>query len=141
MVRLMTQYDAGLPNVTDGNTGDSFSHGQYASGFGLANDIQVIDLDNYISSGGTSFAADGQNFTLTLGTATTATITYSSNPTTMAANIATALEALPGVGTGNVTVGSTVPTSQNNYPQGPATAYQGYSVIFTGRSRTPKSRP
>ncbi|HUB23962.1 MAG TPA: immunoglobulin domain-containing protein [Tepidisphaeraceae bacterium] len=130
-VRLVTVWDPALPNISDGNTGDSFVHGQYASSFGLASDIQVIDLDDYVNSGGGSFNSDGQNFTLTLGTDTTGTIQYNGNPTTMAANIEAALDALPNVGSGNVLVSSTMAT--NTYtPPGPITSYNGFSVIFQG---------
>ena len=88
-------------------------------------------MDDYISSGGASSAADGQNFTLTFGTATTSTITYSSSPTTMALNIQNALQALSNIGAGGVTVASTI--ALNNYtPPGPITGYNGFSVIFGG---------
>jgi Immunoglobulin I-set domain len=129
-VRLVSVYDPALPNIIDGNPAVSqTSHGQYAGGFGLANDIQVIDMDDFVSSGGSSFSADGQNFTLTLGNQTTSLIQYSSDPMTMAANIQAALAALPDVGAGNVSVASTIAT--NTYtPPGPITAYNGFSVIF-----------
>jgi Immunoglobulin I-set domain len=131
-VRLISVYDPALPSITDGNPAvSSLSHGQYASGFGGANDIQVIDLDDYVSSGGTSYSADGQNFTLSLNGQTTSLIQYNSNPTTMAANIQAALLPLVGTtnGTANVTVSSTFAT--NTYvPPGPITSFNGFSVIF-----------
>jgi Immunoglobulin I-set domain len=133
-VRLVSVYDPALPQIVDGNNGLSNypqAHGQYASGYGTANDIQVVDLDDFVNSGGANDNADGQNFTLTLGTQTTGEIEYSSDPTTMATNIETALDALSSVGANGVSVASTV--ALNNYtPPGPITAYQGYSVIFSG---------
>ncbi len=133
-VRLVSVYDPALPNIIDGNpfvNGGVGSHGQYASGFGLASDIQVIDLDSYVASGGTTDNPDTSNFTLTFNGHTTGTIVYSGNATTMAANIQTALSALSNIGAGNVLVSSTIAT--NTYtPPGPITAYNGYSVIFQG---------
>ena len=81
-----------------------------------ANDIQVIDLDNYISSGGASTVADGQNFTLTFAGQTTSTITYSSNATTMAANIQTALQAVSNIGAGNVPLPPPSPSITTRLP-------------------------
>jgi hypothetical protein len=136
-VRLVSVYDganSNLPNIIDGNpavNGGIGSHGQYASGFGLDSDIQVIDLDSYVNSNGSTENADGSNFTLTLNGHTTGTITYSATPATMAANIQAALVLLPNIGNGNVTVASTIAT--NTYtPPGPITAYNGFSVIFGG---------
>jgi len=50
----------------------------------------------------------GGTFTLTLGAETTAPITYSTSIGTLRTNIKTALEALSGIGAGNVNVASTV---------------------------------
>ncbi len=129
-VRLVGVYNPALPNVIDGNPAVSAtSHGQFAGGFGLANDIQVIDLTNFVNTNGAQDVADGQNFTLTLGAQTTGTITYSSDPTTMASNIQAALDAM--LGAGSASVASTIAT--NTYtPPGPITAYNGFSVIFDG---------
>jgi hypothetical protein len=131
-VRLVSAYDNALPTIADGNGFvSSFQHGQYASGFGNATDIQVIDLDDYVHSGGTSFTQDGQPFKLTFNGITTANIAYNANATIEATNIQNALQNLTNIGVGNVTVASAVVT--NSYtPPGPVTGFYGFSVIFGG---------
>ena len=132
LVRLVTNYDSALPAVTDGNpaSGVPYSHGQYASGLrGQRHPGHRLGQLHQLWCAST--VADGQNFTLTFAGQTTSTITYSSNATTMAANIQTALQALSNIGAGNVTVASTI--ALNNYtPPGPITSYNGFSVIFSG---------
>ena len=79
--------------------------GTYAKGtvvaqrstFTAANDVQTLTVTG-TPTGGT--------FKLGFGTETTAAITYSTTDATLQANVLAALEALPNIGTGNVTVSS-----------------------------------
>ncbi len=81
-VRLVAAYDPALPQIHDGNlliNGGTGTHGQYATSTpGGANTSQELLF------GGTGL---GGTFKLTLGTKTTNAISYSSDSTTLAANI------------------------------------------------------
>ena len=103
--QLVAAYNSTLPQITDGNGADPTVHGQFATGIaGSVNAQQVVQFDSGVSGGTFTLAytpAGGS-------TATTAPISYSSDPTTLAANITSALGALTGL-TGNFTV------SQTNY--------------------------
>jgi hypothetical protein len=98
-VRLVAAYDPALPQIHDGNlliNGGNGAHGQYAT-----STPGGADTSQELLFGGTGL---GGTFTLTLGTATTSAISYSSDSTTLAANIQQALGALSGIGANNVSV-------------------------------------
>lgn len=83
-------------NVSEGTLGPYTSDGAPSAG---TNEIQ------YLIFGGTHVA--GSAFTLTVDGHTTSSISWSATNGTLVGNIDTALEALPVIGSGGVTTGST----------------------------------
>jgi len=107
-VRLAAAYDPNLPTVVDGNSfddganGDSGTvHGLYSSaGPGGGQDAeQTIQIPDVTTSGNLSFG----------GATTTSPVSFNpGNPTATAAAIQAALQGLPTIGSGNVSVAETL---------------------------------
>ena len=134
-LRLVASYNANLPLINDGNQLVPGLHGQYATGApGPVNAQQVIQFGNDLNSFND---VTGGTFTLTYDGATTAPISFDSNPTTLAANITTALDALTVNGVANAlmnnfTVSQTNPLNLNPERDGLGVTASDMTVTFTG---------
>ncbi len=133
----MTAYSPTLPQISDGNTYDAVVHGQYATGGpGAVNAQQVVQFggDKFGSTTGqftNQNDVTGGTFTLTYNGTPTSAITYSSNPTTLAANIQAALAAIVG-GSANVSVAATNPSGVNPLTDGLGVSSTDMTVTFKG---------
>jgi hypothetical protein len=144
-LRLVAAYDPNLPMIVDGNGYQNASnpdslHGQYASSSaGAQNAQQVLNLgtsavdrsNNNLNGDGTpgESVLSGGTYQLSFGGYTTGLLSYNAAPL----DVQNALQALPSIGSGNVTVADTQITPFTN------TSDYLQTITFTGSmAKTPE---